>query len=456
MKKIFAALLFSTLALCAEEEVSSIILGGGVGAYTSAVYLSRAGIVPYVVEGPTPGGTITQSPNVQNWPGEMAISGFELSEKVRNQALANGARLLSEEVVGVDFSKRPFEITLRAVDRPDKTRKILAKTCIIALGSQPNYLGVEGEKKYWSHGVYNCAICDGTLYRDKTVVVVGGGDAAILEADYLSNIAKKVIVLVRKGAFRTVEENRKNQLMLKPNVQVVFNSHVKEILGDGAKVTELLVQGKNGVEHLPTDALFLAIGSTPNSQLFRHQLKLDENGYIIVDARHQTSVDGVYAIGDIADPLYKQAISAAGKGAEAAIEVQKQLTKIVRPVVKTVPASTPIHQNVTEVQSVEQFQALLKESAYPVLVDFYATWCPPCKRFSPVFDGWAKEHKGKYTFLKVNADQVRELCDKYQITALPTLAVINQQGQLQQRYVGGQEIGKFADQLQNKQVATNH
>ncbi|MBI3900845.1 MAG: FAD-dependent oxidoreductase, partial [Chlamydiia bacterium] len=184
----------------------AVVIGSGMGGLTSALYLARAGLEPLVIEGPFPGGLITQSHLVQNWPGEVAIRGEELISKVREQVIENGVRFLKKNVVQVDFSHHPFKIFLQAVE--GEKEEILANSCIIAMGTTPNFLNIPGEQKYWGRGVSNCAICDGSLYKEKIVGVVGGGDAAILEALYLSELAEKVHLFVRKGQLKASEKNR--------------------------------------------------------------------------------------------------------------------------------------------------------------------------------------------------------------------------------------------------------
>lgn len=310
----------------AMEEYPVVVLGGGVGALTSATYLARAGISPLVITGPTPGGALTQSHSVQNWPGETEISGIDLVEKMQAQALLNGAALRPEVVVEVDFSKHPFIITTKDPYK-NELKKIKAQACIIAVGSVPNLLGVPGEKAYFSNGVYSCAVCDGSLYKDKTVAIVGGGDAALTEANYLSNIAKKVYIVVRKEQFKSVEEQRKREILSRANIEVLYRTTIEEIKGDGEKVTSLVLQ-KDGKQkgELPVDALFLAIGAKPNTELFKGQLALDEQGFILLEKQQQTSVKRVFALGDVVDRDFNQAITAAGDGAKAALQAQKAIS----------------------------------------------------------------------------------------------------------------------------------
>jgi thioredoxin reductase (NADPH) len=325
---LFIFLFISVFAVDAKplEKEAVIVLGSGMGSLSSALYLARAGIIPLVIEGPSPGGLITQSNSVQNWPGEMEISGADLAAKVTRQVIANGAKLLLEEVVAVDFSKRPYLITTRGIGE-EETKQRLAQCVIVALGSKPNFLAIPGEDTYWGRGISNCAVCDGALYRGRKVAVVGGGDAAVLEALYLSHIAKEVFLFVRKGAFKGIEEKRIQTLEAKANVKIFFNTQVQEVKGTKDNLTTLVLKsGDKPKYEQPIDGLFLAIGSQPNSQLFKGALELDAQGYIILKNGQETSVPGVYAMGDIVDPMYKQAITAAGDGAKAALQVERELS----------------------------------------------------------------------------------------------------------------------------------
>lgn len=220
------------------EKPSVAILGGGVGALTSALYLSRAGLEPIVIEGQTPGGALTQTHLIQNWPGELEIEGARLTEKIRDQVKANGAQFLNAEVIRVDFSKRPFAILTKSLDGENKEREIVVDACIIAMGATPNYLGIPGEtgeNGYWGRGVSNCAICDGALYRGQTVAIIGGGDSAVIEGQYLAKLAKKVHIFVRKETFRAKETKRLEALLNLPNVEVHYNTQIRAIEGDGKK-----------------------------------------------------------------------------------------------------------------------------------------------------------------------------------------------------------------------------
>jgi thioredoxin reductase (NADPH) len=470
MKRHISSLTFAFLTLAsltcasrlpAEEVYPVVVLGGGVGGLTSSLYLSRAGIPPLVIEGPKPGGAITQSPSVQNWPGEMLISGADLVDKIHQQATSSGAHFRMEEVVGVDTSSRPFTVSLRSLIDPEKTSKIKAASLIIALGSTPNFLNVAGEKEYWLKGVYNCAVCDGSLFKDKTVAVIGGSDSALIEAHYLSHIAKKVYLIVRGTSLRSIEEARKHSLLQKENVEVLYQTTVQEIKGNGERTTHLVVKnGKGRTSKVEAEGVFLAIGSTPNSKLFADSLELDEKGYIILKKDQETSIPGVYAIGDIVDPHYKQAVSAAGDGAKAALQAEKYLSSLPvsqpsSPTQKEPLASSAVADpSAIDISSTAQFEQEMKNSSTPVIVDFYATWCGPCKQISPVVDSLASTFAGKIKFMKVNIDRLSQLPASYQVQGVPTFVVFDQDGLPIDKKVGTQEIQIFSKQLEKASKKT--
>jgi len=451
---IYAFFLFSISLLQAAEEVEQfVILGGGIGGLTSAIYAGRAGISPLVIVGPTPGGAITQSHMVQNWPGELEITGWDLMERVHKQAESCGVRFLKEEVVAVDFTQRPFTITLQDAINPTLLRKIKTHSCVIALGSSPKFLGVPGENEeegYWLKGVYNCAVCDGALFKDKIVAVVGGGDGAIVEAHYLSKLAKKVYLIVRKDSFKTVEENRKKEVLAKSNVEVRYMTTIEEIKGDGQKMTHLLLKNKRELEVVAIDGLFLAIGSKPNSDIFQKQLELDPLGYIVLKGDVQTSLPGVFAIGDIADPIYRQAISAAADGMKASFQVEKFLASVHQDsILATLSNKTEVAHpkaKIVEVCHLAQFEEEMRASALPVFVDFYASWCGPCKTVSPYFLSAAKRLAGKVRFMKINIDQCPQVSDRYQVSSLPSLLVFDREGNLIGKNTGFKPIIRLLEE----------
>ena len=456
-----------------------VILGGGVGGLTSGIYLSRAGVIPLIVEGKD-ASQITQSHLVENWPGEEKIAGHSLLEKIKSQAIANGCKLASKEVIAADFSKRPFEITLRSIYNTEKIETIKTSSCIIATGSYPNRLNITGEDTYFGKGVSSCALCDGAFYKKKTVAVVGGSDAALVEAIYLSNLAKKVYVIIRKGDFRDSCDKKNKQLLLKKgNVEVIYNSTVTSILGDRDKVEKIELKSlKDGkISPLNVDGIFLAIGSTPNSSFFKGQIELDPKGYIILKEGNMTSKEGIFAVGDIVSSESKQAIIAAANGAVAAIEAQKYLSQnnlgpysIERKsdssdIVGSNPVSSDLISfdlvsldkknniqeeyldKVLEITSDDQFEKILSNSSIPILIDFYATWCGPCKRIAPFLSERSKSLAGVVKILKVDVDKHSSITRKYKITALPTLVIVDNNKNYISRKIGPDAIVKLINEI---------
>ncbi|MEN9654479.1 MAG: hypothetical protein RL235_591, partial [Chlamydiota bacterium] len=318
-----------------------------------------------------------------------------------------------------------------------------AYTCIVALGSSPKKLGIPGESQYWGRGVSTCAACDGSAYKKQTVGIIGGGDAAVLEAMYLSNIASEVHMFVRKDHFQVTELERLQHILKKPNIQVHYQTEVASVLGDREGVTGVTVRSHHeGLQDLKLDGLFLAIGSTPNSALFKGQLETDQSGYIVLKQGQATSIEGVFAIGDIADPVYQQAISAAGDGAKAALQALSHFSS-ADVIVEEVAAV----QSVVELTTLDQLESILEGASGPVVVDFYATWCGPCQAVSPRLESAAKQLHGAVRFVKVNVDQAEEgLTNKYKVRSMPTVLLF-EKSKVTKRTVGSKEVTELLDQL---------
>ncbi|MCD7972582.1 MAG: thioredoxin-disulfide reductase [Candidatus Azobacteroides sp.] len=310
------------------ERVQCLIIGSGPAGYTAAIYASRANLSPVLYEGITPGGQLTTTTDIDNFPGfEEGINGFELMDKMRKQALRFGADLRPGIATDADLSRHPFKVTF------DGETTIEADALIIATGATAKYLGLPDEHKYAGLGVSACATCDGFFYRNKTVAVVGGGDSACEEASYLSNLAKKVYLIVRKPFLRA-SKTMQDEVRNIPNVEILYEHEVTGLYGTHAVEGGHLVKrrGENDEERhdLAFDGFFLAIGHTPNSAIFKPYLDTDEVGYILVSepGTTKTKVPGVFAAGDVADPVYRQAITAAANGCKAAMDAERYLNHL--------------------------------------------------------------------------------------------------------------------------------
>jgi len=342
-----------------------------------------------------------------------------------------------------------------------------------------NYLGIPGEKEYWSKGVTNCAVCEGALYKDKVVCVVGGGNSAVEEAHYLAGLAKKVYVFVRGDALRATD-NRKDDLMRLSNVSFVYNTSLQKITGDNEKVTDVVViNNKTKQEQkYSMDGVFLAIGFKPNTALFKSVLGLDDAGYIKLTNDQETTVPGVYAVGDIVDPRYKQAVTAAGDGCRAALQAHAFLLHskyVAKPMIVDEPNAERTAQEVPavevhekkdtslpdsetavvvyesgkthEMKSVHEAEALVKTSAVPVIIDFHATWCGPCRAMAPLYKRLAERYKDRAVFVKVNIDDLGGFATHYRIQGVPTFVFIKEGTERDRIVGGGSTEQQFADKI---------
>ena len=307
------------------ERVKCLIIGSGPAGYTAAIYTGRANISPVLYEGIQPGGQLTITTEVENFPGyPEGIGGTQLMDDLRAQAERFGVEIRTGIITKVDFSERPYKLTI------DDEKEILADTVIISTGASAKYLGLDDEKKYAGMGVSACATCDGFFYRKKVVAVVGGGDTACEEAVYLAGLAKQVYLIVRKPYLRA-SQIMQERVLNHPKIQVLFEHNTVGLFGENGVEGVHLVKRKGEADEeyydLAIDGFFLAIGHNPNSEVFKPWIETDEVGYIITEgATPRTRVPGVFAAGDVADPHYRQAITAAGSGCKAAIEAERFLS----------------------------------------------------------------------------------------------------------------------------------
>ena len=303
------------------ENIRCLIIGGGPAGYTAAIYASRAGLNPVVYEGMEPGGQLTTTTIVENFPGfPEGVDANQLMTDMRAQAARFGADIRRGTVTSVDFSSRPFKLTI------DSETLIEAQAVIIATGATAKYLGLPSEQEFRGMGVSACATCDGFFYRKKDVAVVGGGDTACEEATYLANLCNKVYMIVRRDVFRA-SQAMQDKVRNTPNIEILWNCNTQEILGDASGVTGARLVRKDGkVFDIRIDGFFLAIGHHPNSDVFKEFIDTDELGYIVTSGKSsKTNVEGVFAAGDVQDPSFRQAITAAASGCKAALEVEKFL-----------------------------------------------------------------------------------------------------------------------------------
>ena len=306
-----------------EETVKVLIIGSGPAGYTAAIYTSRANLAPVLYEGIEPGGQLTTTTDVENFPGHPdGVTGPDLMDRMRRQAERFGADIRTGTITRVDLASRPFHVVV------DGTREIKAETLIIATGASAKYLGPPSETKFRGQGVSACATCDGFFYRKKDVAVVGGGDTACEEASYLASLCRKVYMIVRKPHLRA-SKAMQQRVFDTPNIEVLFEHNTAEVLGDESGVTGALLRRNDGTERkIDISGFFLAIGHHPNTELFSEQLALDAEGYVKVEpGTSKTSVEGVFAAGDVRDPHYRQAITAAASGCIAALDCERFLLK---------------------------------------------------------------------------------------------------------------------------------
>ncbi len=301
-----------------------LIIGSGPAGYTAAIYAARSGLKPLLISGLEPGGQLMITTEVENFPGfENPVQGPWLMEQMKNQALSFGTRIQNDKVIEVKFNDYPFQVVT------EKNTQISSYSVIISTGAKARWLNIPGEESFMGFGISACATCDGFFFKNKNVAVVGGGNTAVEEALYLSNLCNKVTLIHRRDQLRA-EKILQDRLLSKKNVNYLWNSEVKEFVGSEKPKTleKLIIKSKTNLSELKVDGAFVAIGHTPSTEIFHNSLDMDTEGYIYTKNKStQTSINGIFAAGDVTDKIYRQAVTAAGMGCMGAIEAEEFLSK---------------------------------------------------------------------------------------------------------------------------------
>lgn len=415
------------------------VIGSGPAGLSAALYGARASIYTVVFEGKKPGGQLTETTYVENWPGTKKMLGSELIDQNRLQAQKFGAIMVNDSIECVDFSSWPYRL------QTEEGHEIYALSVIITTGSNPKLLNVPGEKEYWGYGVTTCAVCDAPFYKEKQVVVIGGGDSAVEEATLLASYAKEVLMLVRGSAMRAAPAMQK-RIESYNNIKVLYNTQITKIIGDNKNVTQIELKNNknNSINTIDMDGVFLAIGHDPNSEIFKKFIKTDELGYIILEKEtRQTSLPGIFAAGDVCDHRYRQAGCAAGDGIKAALDAINFLQEIGinDEVLKSLDSN---FYDSDKSEQIEKFDHLitnkdleeLSKKHKDIIIEVGATYCPSCKILLSNLKSTAHKFKDKVGFAQIELDdnpKPTELIEKFNLTKIPVLLII-QDGKLAKKY----------------------
>jgi len=435
----------------ATGQVENVcIVGSGPAGYSAAVYAARAQLKPVCFEGLQngKGGQLMGTTEVENYPGfPEGVTGPELMERMRQQAERWGTELYTEDVEHLDLSQRPFVIR-------SSEREVRAHSVIIATGATAKRLGIPSEQTYWSKGISACAICDGAspLFKNKPVAVVGGGDSAAEEAVYLTKYTPEVHLLVRGDKLRA-SKTMQERALTSPKIKVHFNTSVEDAVGNGVLTGLNLVNNKTGEKgHLGVAGLFYGIGHQPNNKLIQGQVELDEKGYVKVRHGVSTNIEGVFAAGDLHDPEWRQAVTAAGSGCMAALSAERYLTAN-NLAVEFKPKEQPVHQEdegqkaSSSTASVEELpfdpsqnkhrgqfalRKLYHETDRLIAVLYTSPTCGPCRSLKPIFSGVADEFKDKMYYVEIDIEADPEIAEAAGVAGTPTLQFFKQKDMLRQ------------------------
>ena len=411
------------------------VLGSGPAGLSAALYGARSNIQTVVFEGNKPGGALMETTYIENWPGIEKILGPGLIEKLRLQVQSFGVQFAQDAVERIDASTWPFTISTESGET------LYALSIILAMGSTPKKLAIPGEDEYWGKGVTTCAICDAPYHAGSDVIVVGGGDSAAEEALQLSPHARSVTILVRKDYMRA-SAVMQERIKAVSNITVKFNREVQKIIGDDTAVThaEVLNAKTNEKEIFDVTGIFLAIGHEPNTQFLPNTIDLNEHNYIMLENRSQkTSIFGIFAAGDAADPVYKQAVVAAGDGVKAALDAGNFLQHHgfnAEVMAQLLPYTyQPERLKKAQVQKITLLNELhtILDAESLVFVDFYAPFCPSCMQMLPVVEQVAYEYADEAAFIKVDTGEDEDISSHYHVGSIPCLLVFKD-GQLAARY----------------------
>ncbi len=427
-----------------------VIIGSGPAGYTAAIYAARANLKPYMFEGfqagGLPGGQLMTTTEVENFPGfPEGLQGPELMRRMRAQAERWGTEMVTEDVTHVDLNQRPFVIT-------SSERQVKAHSLIIATGATAKRLGLAGEQEYWTKGISACAICDGAtpIFRDGELIVIGGGDSAAEEAVYLTKYASHVHLLVRSETMRA-SKAMQDRVLANPKVTVHWNTVGVEVYGDGQLMQGLVVKNTVTGEELklPAKGLFYAIGHKPNTDLFQGQLNLDDVGYILTrPGKAETSLEGVFAAGDVQDHEYRQAITAAGSGCMAALEAERWLS--ANNLIQEFHQANPDAHYEAEVQTTitttednfdpsatKQYgsyalRKLFHDSDRLLMVKYVSPTCGPCHTLKPILDRVADEFVGKMHLIEIDITVDSQIAEQAGVTSTPTIQLFKNKEMVQQ------------------------